>query len=94
MAAASRCCLPSFFCHMWNLNSPTRDGTCTLCNGRQGLNHWATRKVQLRFLLKSQLNGYILWLRMTNGQSPLPVLKLESKEQEQGRNYSWHPACD
>lgn len=83
MEAASRCCLLSFFCHKWNLNSPTRDKTCTLCTGTQGLNHWATRKVQLSFLWKSQLNGHILWLLTTNGQSLPPVLKLESKEQEE-----------
>ena len=28
---------------MWDLRSPTRDGTCTLCIGRQSLNHWTAR---------------------------------------------------
>ena len=30
---------------MWDLSSLTRDGTCTLCIGRQSLNHWTTREV-------------------------------------------------
>ena len=29
----------------WNLNSPTRDQTCTPCIGRWGLNTWATREI-------------------------------------------------
>ena len=38
-----------FFGHrpkcMWNLSSPTRDGTCIPCIGRRSLNHWTTREV-------------------------------------------------
>ena len=30
---------------MWDLNAPTKNRTCTLCNGRQSLNHWTTREV-------------------------------------------------
>ena len=30
---------------MWDLNSPTQDGTRTPCAGRQSLNHWTTREV-------------------------------------------------
>ena len=29
---------------MWDLNSLTRDSTCTLCIGRQSLNHWTARE--------------------------------------------------
>ena len=29
---------------MWDLNSPTRDGTLTPCIGRWSLNHWITRE--------------------------------------------------
>ena len=29
---------------MWDLSSPTRDGTHTPCTGSQSLNHWTTRK--------------------------------------------------
>ena len=32
---------------MWVLNSPTRDGTCVPCIGRQIRNHWTARKTQL-----------------------------------------------
>ena len=30
---------------MWDLSSPTRDQTCTLCLGRPSFNHWTTREV-------------------------------------------------
>ena len=30
---------------MWDLSSPTRDGTHTPYIGRQGLNHWTAREV-------------------------------------------------
>ena len=30
---------------MWNLGSPTRDGTYVPCIGRQILNHWTIREV-------------------------------------------------
>ena len=30
---------------MWNLSSLTRDGTHTLCTGKQSLNHWIAREV-------------------------------------------------
>ena len=29
---------------MWDLISPTRDGTCTSCIRRWSLNHWTTGK--------------------------------------------------
>ena len=32
-------------CGMWDLSSPTRDQTFTICVGRWVLNHWTTRKV-------------------------------------------------
>ena len=32
---------------MWDLNSPTRDQTCTPCSGRQNFNHRTTREVAL-----------------------------------------------
>ena len=30
---------------IWDLNSPTRDQTCTSCIGRWSLNHWTARAV-------------------------------------------------
>ena len=33
---------------MWYLGSPTRDGTCAPCIGRQSLNHWTDREVPRR----------------------------------------------
>ena len=32
---------------MWDLSSPTRDGTCVLCIARQILNHWTTKEVPI-----------------------------------------------
>ena len=32
---------------MWDLSSPTRDGTLTPCIGRRSLNHWTTREVPI-----------------------------------------------
>ena len=37
---------------MWNLSSPTRDGTCTPLIGRQSLNHWTPTKVSLSLKLQ------------------------------------------
>ena len=34
-------------CSMWNLSSPTRDGSCVFCIGKCILNHWTTREVPL-----------------------------------------------
>ena len=34
---------------MWDCSSLTRDRTCTLCIGRQSLNHWTTREVPKRW---------------------------------------------
>ena len=42
-----------FFCrilHLWNLSSPTRDGTCTLALEAWRLNHWTAREVPPPFL--------------------------------------------
>ena len=37
---------------MWDLGSPTRDRTRTLCIGRRSLNHWTAREVpRLIFLI-------------------------------------------
>ena len=33
--------------NMWDLSSPTRNGTCTPSIGRQNLNHWTTKVVSL-----------------------------------------------
>ena len=41
---------------MWDLSSPTRGQTWTLCFGRQSLNHWTTREV----LKPCYLNMYML----------------------------------
>ena len=30
---------------MWNLSSPTRNQTCTLCIGRWSLDHWTSKEV-------------------------------------------------
>lgn len=54
---------------MWNLISPTRDGTCVLCNGRQVLNHCTTREVSACLILilsifndpLLQKSKYIAW---------------------------------
>ena len=43
----------SFPCGMWDLSSPTRDGTRVPCIGRRSLNHWATREV-LRKCVRQQ----------------------------------------
>ena len=63
----------SFFlatpCGMWNLSSPTRDGTCVPCNGRRVLNHWTTREVSACLILilsifndlLLQKSKYIAW---------------------------------
>ena len=32
---------------VWDLSSPTRDGTCTPCVGRWSLNHWTAREVPI-----------------------------------------------
>ena len=37
---------------MWDLSSLTRDPTCTLCPGRQDLNHWTAREVPGQELLR------------------------------------------
>ena len=42
---------------MWDLSSPTRDGTQAPCIGRQILNHWTTREVPGNVLLKRQWNS-------------------------------------
>ena len=44
---------------MWDLNSPTQDGTRTPCAGRQSLNHWTTREVPGKgfLLLKRHQQG-------------------------------------
>ena len=39
----------SFPCSMWDLSSPTRDGTHVPCIGRWSLNHWATREVLRKY---------------------------------------------
>ena len=36
---------------MWELNSLTRDRTCTLCIGRWSLNHWTTWEVPASLML-------------------------------------------
>ena len=33
-----------WFCSMSDLSSPTRYQICTLCIGRQSLNHWTARE--------------------------------------------------
>ena len=37
---------------MWDLRFPTRDGTCTLCIGRQNLNHCTTKEALRYFVLR------------------------------------------
>ena len=39
---------------MWDLSSPTRDGTCTPCTGRRSLNHWTTGEVPTVQVLTSR----------------------------------------
>ena len=39
---------------MWDLNSLTRDWTCTPCIGRRSLNHWIAREVPSHFILHEQ----------------------------------------
>ena len=36
----------------WDLNSPTRDWTCTPSIGRWSLNHWITREVPENYILR------------------------------------------
>ena len=45
---------------MWDLNSPTRDWTQTPFTGRQILNHWTTRKVQVGGLILKIMSITIL----------------------------------
>ena len=37
-------------CGIWDLSSPTRDGTCAPALGVQSLNHWTSREVLPRLL--------------------------------------------
>ena len=48
----------SVFClrGMWDLSTPTRDGTSTPCFGRQCLNHWTAREVLHGTLLTKQFS--------------------------------------
>ena len=39
---------------MWDLRSPTRDRTCTLCTGRWSPKHWAIREVPSNNCLKKK----------------------------------------
>ena len=51
---------------MWNLRSPTRDGTCTLCIGRQSLNHWTARGRPTHFsIYRSSLGQRTFLFRRT-----------------------------
>ena len=45
---------------MWDLSSPTTDQTCTLCIGRQSLNHWTTREVPKFINFKPKLKLMLL----------------------------------
>ena len=40
-----------YFCSwgMWDLSSPTRDRTHTICTGRWSLNHWTTSEVSYQY---------------------------------------------
>ena len=44
---------------MWDFNSLTRGQTHTPCIGRQSLNHWTTREVPLRLVLKRLFSPWI-----------------------------------
>ena len=37
---------------MWDLSSPTRDGTCTPSITRGNINHWTTRELPLHIIFK------------------------------------------
>ena len=56
---------------MWVLSFPTRDRICTLCIGRQSLNHWTTRDVLPFVFLNIKGVGCfppIAWLTVTPGE--------------------------
>ena len=38
---------------MWDVSSPTRDQTHSLCTGRQSLNHWATEEAPILWLFNN-----------------------------------------
>ena len=40
---------------MWDLSSPTRDGTFASCSGRRSLNHWTARAVSFDYSCHSLL---------------------------------------
>ena len=63
---------------MWDLNSLTRDGTCTLRIGRWSLNHWTTRQVPQWFDL-THLFGSLpsTWV---GPLAPSPQVSLGKKE--------------
>ena len=44
---------------MWNLSSLTRDQTCTLCIGRQNLNHWIAREVSVLEMSDSTMAAWV-----------------------------------
>ena len=74
---------------MWDLNSLTRDQTCTPCIGRQGLNHWTTREVPSDILNSSMLNKYQFqylktspYILKTNDKRVLSVLMTVSNSTE------------
>lgn len=47
---ASASCCGFLAMGTWDPSSPTGDGTCTLCLGRQSLNPWTAREVPLLFI--------------------------------------------
>ena len=55
---------------MWDLSSPTRDRTRTLCIGRLRLNHWTAREVpEIAFRLQPGCVAYIIELHPTHLQA-------------------------
>ena len=45
---------------MWDLSSPTRDQTCTLCLGRPSFNRWTTREVPSTLSLNVTTKIYMI----------------------------------
>ena len=78
---------------MWDLSSPTRDQTCTLCLGRPSFNHWTTREVpsslcNLRKVPPSHPAECSLLHPGSGASSPHPKLAVRSE-----LNSEWEGLC-
>ena len=54
---------------MWDVSSPTRDGTNVPCVGRWILNHWSTRRVPVLFSVLHRVTSLMLLVSITSNIS-------------------------